>query len=239
MAVDIGAALGKYGFSAISGFFSWFWYIGLGIVIAVGIFMIWWWFSYNKRFYYYEPIGGLHYPKQKDESDEEYKQRIDELLHDIDLTNPKKDMGKYIKFRGVQYFKIRNAFKKMKPVPYELRYPDGIFSVRVDKDTFIPIRRPRLDDQGKVTLKIQDEYDTNFFNLMMADEMNMKYRDEDREKKLMVLFIVIVVGGLLLYGLILWLSYLVTTKQIEEVDGLTSAISSMSAKLTGGGVAPG
>jgi len=238
MAVDIGDALAGFGWEFVSSFFDWAWYIALAIGIAVGIYGIVWFYSFNVKVTYYEPVGGIRLARKEGETDQMYEARMKKELEGIYLSKPKKDRGKYTKWRGVQYFKLLYAFKKTKPIPYELRYPDGVFLIRADKDLFIPIERPQLGDKGAIMAQLSDRHDINFWDMLLTDEINVKYRDEDREKKLMVLFVVIVVGGLLLYGVVLWLSYLTATKQINEVGKLTGAIDQLSQRFTGGN-APG
>ena len=128
----------------------------IGVILTSIVILGFFWFLYtylveHKIKVTFFPIYGI------DPNDLTGEENLDQLKEKgAVLGHPKKCKGKDMKRKGVRMFTMMFPFKKTKDVPYEFRYPDGVWrSIKCDKnDRFfhlIPPCRIRLRAHGSAS----------------------------------------------------------------------------------------
>ena len=93
--------------------------------------------------------------------------------------------GKYTSHKGTSYFSMFLPLKKIKPIPIQLMYSDGIFLIQLSKEIFIPIPRPSfvIHVGQNISISVAEQQEWLTWSNMMADRINAKYQNPDAEKK--------------------------------------------------------
>lgn len=170
----------------------------------------------------------------------QYKTRVtifplrgDPNKDDVTLGPPKKDRGKRIKKRGIEYFRLLFSMKTIKDIPYSFQYPDGVFLLRKSRDQFEVIKRPVLGNPS-VTIKTTDTA-LQLWDQLRGQEVSRRFTDEDWHKKQMLIFVGVIVGCLIFAGIVIWMSYATSNAQLGKVDALTNSLNGIADKIGLGG----
>lgn len=211
---DISGAIGTNWWSGFSGMGHWMGIL-FGSILILAIF-----YGILQLFQYRIPV--TYFPLRGD---------MDDV--DITLGPPKKDRGKRIKKRGIEYFRLLFAFKTIKDIPYSYEYPDGVFLIRQSRDQFTPIKRPTL---GNPTVKI-NVMDTGLqlWDQLRGQEISKRFTDENWQKKQMFIFVGIIIACLIFAGIVIWMSYATSNAQLGKVDALTNSLNGLASKIGIGG----
>lgn len=196
-----------------------------------------WWKSFYIRVRIYEPYGQISLTEETltDIMEEAKKGEYTTLERkDIkfDMFKKKNTHGKYIKSKGTQFFNIFMPHKKIEPVSMKYMYDNGIHLLRLSRDIFIPIPKPKtvINVAEEVSISIQDETQWQAWSNLMTERINNKYQDVDAQKKAVLYFIIGIAGMVLIGGFILWLIYSSANKGYEAADRFNQVAKS----LTGG-----
>lgn len=202
-----------------------------GILLFVGtILFIMWYTSFNYSVFIYTPMG------QRRKLSEEEKKRINAQIKAgdysvlkqkkivFDNVKRKKTRGKYVMHKGAPYFQTFIPLKRHEPIPMEYLYDTGIYFVKLSKDIFVPIHKPKtmVEVDENTTLSVTDFNKWRVWNNMMADRVNNKYQDIEAQKKIAFYFIAGIVAIVVVSGFVLWLIYSSVNKGFNAVDKLNT-----------------
>lgn len=221
---DITGFLDNSWFESLAGLGSWISTILISAVL-LGIIWLTWQIIDHKLKVTYFPIHGA------DPSDLKGVTSLTGLsdIPGIIIGMPKTDKGKDIKEKGISKFSLFKCRKKIPPVEYSKRYPEGIWMLRINKQEFIPIERPTLQDT--INLKMP-EPDMDLWQESAEADIRRRTQDEDMMKKQLYAMIAIIIGAFVLAGLIIWLSMSFAGNSIDsvlmEVKPMTSALQGLS-----------
>jgi len=153
------------------------------------------------------------------------------LPYSIEVGHPKKDRGREFKSKRVRKLSLLFSRRKIREVPYNLKYSDGIWMLRPTKDHFIPIPRPTLADA--VNLKVP-ESDLDLWQESAEAEVRRRTQDEDTMKKHLYMTVAIILGAFALAALIIWLSMSFAGNNLNQVltetSGLKDALTNFAAE---------
>lgn len=218
-------------------------FILLVIFGGAGLFM--WWKSYNLKVTIFQPLG-------QELITEEEKKAIEEdaakgITHPklrkiiFDYMKKRVTHGKYTSIKGTAYFTLFMPLKKIKPVPLQLMYHDGVYLMQLSKDVYIPIPRPNfhihIGDNMSISVAEQQEWVT--WSNMMAERINAKWQNPDAGQKQTFYFVVGILAMVVIGGLILWLIYESAKKGLDVKTFTTNfaeAIKNSPSNL--GGILP-
>lgn len=232
------------------GDFSWASIGQIGLVITIffgaliiigGVLLLMWWKSFYIKVRVYEPYGQIDLSPEEEayilakSKDKDYDYMNDKKIQ-FDMIRIKSTHGKYITYKGAPSFHTFMPFRKHEPIPIELMFNDGIHLLRLSREVFIPIPKPKtiINVGENVSLTVQDNNKWQTWNNMMADRINNKYQDIDAQKKAITYFVIGIVAMVLIGGFILWLIYSSANKGLEAADKLNMVADS----LIGGGNTP-
>lgn len=229
-------------FDSLAGLGTWFMYIILSVAILAAFYFLLKYLEHNKKVTYFQVYGGDPQKLKAAASDGVI---TDEEMTElgIQLGHPKVGKLKDIKEKGVRKCSMivmaeKATFfmpKKIKDVPYNLRYSDGIWMIRLSKDNFIPIERPKV---GKGITFYVSEPDMDLWEESARAEIKNRTMDDDSMKRAQMTMLAIIIGSFILAGLIIWLSMSFAGKSINDVlvkvEPMTSALQTLAnAKAPG------
>lgn len=225
----------------ISGSISQFSWAGMGsivwiislflfILLFIGALLLFtWWKSFNIPVRIYEPLGQIplteeDYKKVKEQNPEENKDLLNKKKIKFDNIKFKKTRGKHIKHKGTPYFQTFMPLKKQEPIPMEFMYDNGVHLLRLSRDLFVPLYKPKtvVEIGESVSISISDHNRWVLFNNLMADRINNRYQDVDLQKKITLYFVTGIVVMVLIGGFILWLIYSSIDKGMVTFSNLNS-----------------
>ena len=226
---QVGASIGDFSWASMG---------NITLIIAVFVFVLifvgaallfFWWKSFNIQVRIYEPRGQIPLDaedlnKVKEQSPEKNKKFINEKKITFDNIIYKKTHGKYMKHKGTPYFQTFMPLKKHEPIPMEFLYDNGVHLLRLSRDLFIPLIKPKTVIQvgEEVSISVSDHNRWVLFNNLMADRINNRYQDVDLQKKITLYFVSGIVVMVLLGGFILWLIYSSINKGMDTYSSLSS-----------------
>lgn len=153
----------------------------------------------------------------------------------IDIGHPKHARGKDVKKNGVRQFSIMKNFlnpfskKTIKEVPFEYRYPDGIWMIEPAKNIFIPVARPHASEYINIRVP---ETEMDLWQQVSEADIRRRTQDEDTMKRQFYAMIIIIIGAFVLAGIIIWLSMSFAGKSIDnvlqEVKPMTEALNNLA-----------
>jgi flagellar basal body-associated protein FliL len=193
------------------------------LIVFGGLGMFMWWKSYNVRVTVFQPLGQAKFTEEelREINDAKLNNTLQDLkfMKEIKFDYMKKRVthGKYISVKGTSYFTMFMPMKKMKPVPLEMMYNDGIYLVQLSKDVYVPVPRPsfivKVGQNMSISVAEQQEWLT--WSNMMADRVNAKWQNPDAEKKATLYFVIGIVAMVIVGGLILWFIYASAQKGLD------------------------
>lgn len=226
---DITQFMDNRWFDSLAGVGSWAVNI-LGSLLALFILWLVWSYLEHKIKVTVFPIYGAEAEQLKD-----VKALKDLKGSKIILGQPFKRKGKDIKDKGIRKFSLmqKNFFikKKLEEVPYEMRYPDGVWFIQPSKDKYIPIQRPNITKEDEIKISVPD---TGMDLWQQAAEADLRRRtqDEDTLKRQMYMTVGIIIGAFVLAGIIIWLSMSFAGKSIGDVltkvEPMTQALQNLA-----------
>lgn len=212
----------------------------LAMILFFGaIFLIMWWRSFNIKVSIYEPFGQVPLSTEEMKSiyTESRKGNYETLKKKnlkFDTFKRKTTRGKHISQKGTHFFQTFMPLRKHEPVPMEMMFNDGIHLLRLSKHIFISVPKPdtTINVGGSVSISVADNNKWILWNNMMAERINMKYRDVDAQKKALMYFVIGIAAMVIIGGFILWLIYASVNKGYDAAD----KIGQLASKLGGGNV---
>jgi len=234
---DIVGSLNTKWFSSLAGAGQWLSNILISLLILSIFYFTWVLIRHNIKVTIFPVFGG--------EPDKLAKIKEGATLEEIakvgvTIGHPIKKKGRDIKVKGVRKFSLLtmpNIFfqKKIRDVPYDLKYPDGIWLLKITNDTYVPMRRPEVNNITSITVP---ESDLDLWQESAEAEIRRRTQDEDMMKKHLYMTVMIIIGAFVLCGIIIWLSMTFAGNSInaalEKVQGLTGALNNL-----GGAAGPG
>lgn len=224
---QVGSSLGSFGWSSMGNIVLVITVIFTVIIIIIIIMLFLWWKSFNIQVKIYEPMGQIplddkDLEKAKEQTPEENKELINKKKITFDNISFKKTHGKHITKKGTPYFQTFFPLKKHEPIPMEFMYDNGVHLLRLSRDLFIPLIKPKTVIQigEEVSISVSDHNRWVLFNNLMADRINNRYQDVDLQKKITLYFVTGIVVMVLIGGFILWLIYASIDKGIDVYSSL-------------------
>lgn len=209
------------------------------ILLVISLFgMVWfllWWKSYYINVKIYEPYGQISKENlEKLQKADGRKSAMKEIK--FDMLKYRKTHGKYITQKGTTMFATFMPFKRHEPISMEYMFDDGVHLMRLSKDIYIPIEKPKVivGIGENVTISVADNNKWVAWNNIMAERVNNKFQDQDAVKRATFYFVVGIVAIVLISAFVLWLIYSSTNKAYGAADKL----SNLANALSGGGKAP-
>ncbi len=227
----VGDTLGQFGWSSM-GNIALVLAIFLMILLVIICIMIFvWWKGFNIPVGIYEPLGQI--PLTDDELESIGKQtpnKNKEFLNKKNITFDnvrfKRTHGKHITSKGTPYFQTFFPLKKHEPIPMEFMYDNGVHLLRLSRNLFIPLYKPKtvVKIGEEVSISVSDHNRWVLFNNLMADRINNRFQDVDLQKKVTLYFVTGIVVMVLIGGFILWLIYSSISKGFVAIERLDSII---------------
>jgi len=232
---QIGGSMSSFGWGGV-GNIAFIVSIVLGTVIFLLFVLLFiWWKSFYINVKIYEPYGQIALSEEdiekiKKESKEMNTNTLKRHGIKFDMIRKKKTHGKYVTLKGSPFFQIFMPLIKIEPVIMEHMYNDGIHLLRLSKNIFVPIPKPRtiIDVGEAVSISIKDNNQWQTWNNIMADRINNKYQDVDAQKKAIMYFVVGIVALVLVGGFIIWLIYSSATKGLDAADKFNAVARSLT-----------
>lgn len=205
------------------------------ILLFVAAWFIMWWKSYHINVKIYEPFGQISDETRKSLLNKETR---DDALNAVvfDTIRYKRTHGKFVSVKGTPFFSTFMPFRKHEPISMEFLFNDGVHLLRLSKEIYIPIPKPKtLVNVGEnVVISVADNNKWVAWNNIMAERVNNKYQDADAQKRATIYFVVGIVAIVLIGAFILWLIYSSTNKAYSAADKLAA----FAEKLGGGSERP-
>jgi len=224
---QVGGTLGEFGWASM-GNITLVIAIFVFIIIFIGIIILFtWWKSFNISVRIYEPLGQIPLDdedlgKVKGQTSKERKEFLNKKTICFDNVSFKKTHGKHLKSKGTPYFQTFFPLKKHEPIPMEFMYDNGVHLLRLSRDLFIPLYKPKtiVKIGEEVSISVSDHNRWVLFNNLMADRINNRYQDVDLQKKITLYFVTGIVVMVLIGGFILWLIYSSINKGMDVYSTL-------------------
>ncbi len=186
----------------------------LALLLLGGIWFILWWKSYHLKVKIYEPFGQIKLTpediaKIKAEALEGKTDTLKGNKIKFDTIRIKRTHGKFTTVKGNPYFNTFLPFRKHEPVPMEMMFDDGIHLLRLSREIYLPIAKPKtiIEVGETISISVTENNRWKVWNNMMAEKINAKYADTDVLKRTTLYFVVGIVALILIGGFILWLIY--------------------------------
>lgn len=221
---EISGFINNRWFDSLAGMGKWFGYIALSAIILGAIYLLYLMIEHKVKVTWF-PVYGINPGEVKDIKTAEDLNDRDGIV----IGQPKKDRGREVKIKGVQRFSLLKARKKIQPIDYTLRYPDGIWMLRISKDLFVPIKRP--DIGNSIDLEMP-HHDLDLWEESAEAEIRRRTQDEDLMKKQVYLTVAIIIGAFVLAGIIIWLSMTFAGNSINNALDKVAPLTENLQKLT-------
>jgi len=240
---DITGAFNNQWFSGIAGAGKWAAIILISILVLIVFYYLLKLIEHKKKVSFFQVYGGDKAAFKEAIKDgvvttEEFKRL------GLQLGHPKSARLKDYKENGVRKSsiiipsEIRTIIKPkiMKEIQFNYRYPDGLWMIRVDRNTFVPIHRPKMDENVMFHIP---EPDMDLWEESANAELRIRTQDENLMRAQLYLTVGIIIGAFVLAGLIIWLSMSFAGKQINDVLVQVGPLTDSLKALAQGGSAPG
>ena len=210
----VGTSIGNFSWASIGQITFIITMFVLALLLLGGIWFILWWKSYHLRVKIYEPFGQIKLSpediaKIKAEALEGNTDTLKENNIKFDTIRTKKTHGKFTTVKGNPYFNTFLPFRKHEPIPMEMMFDDGIHLLRLSREIYLPIAKPKtiIEVGETISISVTENNRWKVWNNMMAEKINAKYADTDVLKRTTLYFVVGIVALILIGGFILWLIY--------------------------------
>lgn len=226
----LGSSIGGFAWGSMGQIVFWVTTITGVIVLFIGIWFFMWWKSFNLDVKIYEPIGLIQLSeKEKQEIAKGKRDILKEKNLKFDMIRYHKTHGKYSTIKGSPFFRTFMPLKKHEPIPMEFMFNDGIHMIRLSKDVFIPIPRPKTEIEigENITISIKKNNRWRLWNNMMAERINRKYQDMDAQKKMVLYFVVGIVAIVVVGCVILWFIYSSANKGWDAAEKFNAVANSL------------
>ena len=183
-------------------------YLILKIYLKIlGVYFYWLGFKYKVKIY--EPISNLTKEEIlniKGMTEEQQAEYIEAKRVIFSSMNFKKTKGKFIKRKGAVQFSLFMPFKRIQNISSEFIYEDGIHLLKLSMDCYLPIKKPKFFCvANKDTLyDLVSENKWDIMDVKINREIEERYKDPDKEKRITLIIIVGIVAMVIVGGLLLW-----------------------------------
>lgn len=199
-------------FESYSAVGVWAMYISIAILIlALGV-LVWLFFSYKTKV--------VFFPMQGDPNNEETWV----------LGKPKKDRAKVYRKNGVEQLKLLFRRKSLKQVPYKYIYTDGLWLLRLSKDEFMPIKRPKFSTNPGVTLEAHDT-DLEFWANVKYNELRHRFVDSDQQKRMIMWTGTILIVLAIVVTITIWLNVAYNNAALGKTGQIVEALQNLDQKI--------
>lgn len=237
---NLGSSIGSFAWGQLGNalFIFIIFFTVLIVVGFVSFFM--WWKSFNVKVHVYRPLGQVKFTDLEMQEIQEAVNRgeISPLMKNIkfDYMVKRTTHGKDTTSRGTAYFSLFMPLKKIKPVPLQFRFHDGVHLVQLSKDIFIPVPRPSfvISVAQNVSISVAEQQEWISWSNLMADRINAKYQDPDHEKKQILYFVIGIAAMVIIGGLLLWLIYQSAKKGMDVKNFAESFAQSVKGMVPAG-----
>jgi len=226
---DISQFLDNRWFDSLAGLGSWVINILVSALILFAFYVLWQYFEHKIKITVFPVYGMTPLEAEKIKAFSDLKE------NHVEIGQPKFMRGKDIKEKGIRKFSVALKpmlpflNKKIKTVPFELRYPDGIWMLQPTKDTFIPIPRPHMSEVMNINVP---DTSMDLWQQSADDIIKRRTQDENAMKMQMYMTVAIIIGAFVLSGVIIWLSMSFAGNSINEVlvkvEPMTSALQNLA-----------
>lgn len=206
----------------------------LVLAIIGGVLFFMWWKSFYIRVKIYEPYGQIDVDKDTareiiEESKLGESKTLEGTSIRFDMFKKRNTHGKYTSIKGTPYFNTFMPNRKLEPISAKYMFDDGVHLLRLSRDIFIPIPKPKtiISVGETVTISVQENNQWQAWNNLMADRINNKYQDIEAQKKAILYFVIGIVSIVLLGGFILWLIYSSVNKGFDAADKFNQVADSL------------
>ena len=197
----------------------------ISLLILGGIWFFLWWKSYHLKVKIYEPFGQINLTEEdtaniKAEALEGKANTLNDKKIKFDTIRIKTTHGKFTTVKGDPYFNTFMPFRRHEPVPMEMMFDDGIHLLRLSREIYIPIVKPKtiIEVGETISISVTENNRWKVWNNMMAEKINAKYQDTDVLKRTTLYFVVGIVALVLVGGFILWLIYSTANKGWDAAE---------------------
>lgn len=230
---QLGTSFGSFGWSSMGNIAMVLSVILFVILLFGGVWFLMWWKSYHINVRIYEPYGQVSPDVLKKLMDKTTKDNAIKMVK-FDMLKYKRTHGKYVTAKGTTFFATFMPFRKHEPISMEYMFDDGVHLMRLSKEIYIPIEKPRVivGIGENVNISVADNNKWVAWNNIMAERVNNKYQDQDVAKRATLYFVIGIVAIVLIGALILWLIYKSTNKAYDAADklaGLANALTKGSS----------
>lgn len=226
---SVGGSLKGFGWATIGNVLLILMIFMIVLVVIGGVLFFLWFRSFNIRVKIFEPMGQVIEADVQDiknlDTAEERIQKIKDKNIRFDNINVRKTKGKYIKDKTKTFFKTLMPLRNHEPVPMEYTYEDGINFMKLSKDVFIPIPKPKTSVVvgENTSISVSNDNRWRVWSAMMSEQVNNKYQDIDIQKKVTLYIVTGIVAMTLLGGFLLWLIYSSSNRGFEALDNFKKA----------------
>lgn len=227
---QLGSTFSDFSWSSI-GSIAFILAIFFGVLLLFGgIAFFMWWRSYHIKVRIYEPFGQVPEDILKGINDNELEDTTKKVR--FDMLRYKTTHGKYATIRGTNYFATFMPFKRHEPIDMKYLYDDGVHLVKLSKDVFIPIPKPKLivNVGENVSINIADNNKWIAWNNLMSDRINNKYVDQEAQKRMVWWFVIGIAAMVIIGGFLLYLIYSSVNRGYEAADKIAQFADSLSGK---------
>ena len=237
---QVGGTLSTFGWASMGNIVLIISILFLTVVVFGIIGFVVWWKSFGYKVRIYEPRGQINLDdKEIEQIQEEAKSGKMDLLEKknikFDMLKIRKTHGKYITFKKAPYFKTFLPLRRHQSVPMELLFDDGVHLLKLSRDIYVPISKPKttISVGESVSISVTENNQWKLWDNMESERINNKYQDVDAQKRAITYFVIGIVAMVLVGGFILWLIYSSVNKGFNAVENLNSAVNALTK-----GVAP-
>lgn len=204
------------------------------IVLIVGVIGFFGWIklTYKTKVHYFHIYGN---PKIS-----EIIEPNGEKTFKVDTTNctiGKESIthGKTIKKKQSQYFLILRPRKKVPLIEQSLMTEDGVYFLLINNN-FVPIYKPQMQYKtangatiSETIISLYSLQQWNALRMEMIQETEQKYPERDVQIRIFAMFIVAMICIVVIFGIMMWLSYQMYNKAIDKADSVVSTIQQWGA----------
>lgn len=236
----VGSSFGSFAWGSLGNMLFIFIIFFFVLIVVGGMAWIMWWKSYNTKVHIFRPLGQIKFTEQEireiNAATEKGETHASMRSIKFDFLKRKTTHGKDITQRGTSYFALFMPLKKIKPVPLQLRFNDGIYLIQLSRDIFIPVPRPSfvISVMENVSISVAEQQEWISWSNLMADRINAKFQDPDHEKKQILYFVIGIAAMVIIGGFLLWLIYQSAKKGMDTKNMISAFTQSIQQ-----GVVPG
>jgi len=215
----------------------------VGIIFLITAFFGWR-SSFNEKVRIYRPYG--HYDIEtlkniyESKTTEERNAALKKHSIKYESVGYKKTLGKFIKRKGISYFALFSPMVKIEPIPNEFKYDDGFHLLQLASGIFIPIHKPQtiIEVGANISLSILEENAWRQWNVSESLEIDKRFKEESRERKIILMFIIGIVAIIIIGGLLFWLQYMMMSKGMFTLGSQLESFRKATTSAVTGGFVP-